>query len=117
MFPVENLTESVSFLPLYDLDSVLLANRQLATIASNRVKDIRVWHFDQVSLIVRANSAALWATGEELIHGEGRENASNLLDVALYNASFGHIALIVYPDGHLPLPNKLALEIKKLDLS
>lgn len=36
MLPVESLSEAVSFLPLYNLDAVLLASRQFFSVADMR---------------------------------------------------------------------------------
>ncbi|KAH7705610.1 hypothetical protein AAVH_27179, partial [Aphelenchoides avenae] len=124
MLPIESLTDAVSFLPLYDLDSVLVANRQLSAIASKCVKVIRAWQFEYVHIFVDDNSLVLNELDLDDDDGRGtritvsgRENIAEALDIALHNASFKVLTFFVSPDAVIPLPDKSALMVKKLDLS
>lgn len=126
MLPVEGLTDVVSYLPLYDLDSVLLTNRRLSNVAFKCVKDIRVWEFDHVFVYVRHNSLALREMvrdhGDDdgrdtLIDVDGRANITKLLDIVLHNALFKVLKFIVSPGATVPLPNESALMVRKLELS
>lgn len=125
MLPVEGLTEVVSFLPVYDLDSVLLANRRLSNVASKCVKRIRVWQFDYVHIFVDENSMVLEELvmddcdddgHDTLIAVEGRENMTELLDIALRNGLFKVLSFFVAPGAVIPLRNKSALMVKTLKL-
>lgn len=65
MLAVESFTEVVSFLPLFDLDSVLLSTRQLSDIASKCVKDIRIWEFNYVLINVSGDCLLLTVVRNE----------------------------------------------------
>lgn len=94
MLPVESLVDAITFLPLYDLDSVLLANRQLSSAAYKCVKVIRAWHFEIVNIFVEENYMILYElVVDDDVDGddardfavEGRENITEVLDIALRN--------------------------------
>ncbi|KAH7705044.1 hypothetical protein AAVH_27750, partial [Aphelenchoides avenae] len=124
MLPVESLIEAVSFLPLYDLDSVLLANRELSAIASKCVKVIRAWSFEYVDFYVKKNSMFLIDMGTDdedsgrdtRINVKGWENMTEVLDIALRNACFKVLTFFVDSNVVIPLPNKSALKVRKLHL-
>lgn len=124
MLPIESLADAVSFLPLYDLDSVLLANRELSAIASKCVKVIRAWSFEYVDFYVKKNSMFLIDMGTDdedcgrdtRITVKGWENMTEVLDIALRNACFKVLTFFVDPNVVIPLPNKSALMVKTLEL-
>lgn len=76
MLRVENLAEAISFLPLCDLDSVLLANRQLSSTTSKCVNAIRIWYFEHVDL---------WLNGKFIARGadEGETQCESAKDTVL----------------------------------
>lgn len=118
MLPVETLTDAVSFLPLNGLDSVLLASRQLSSIATKCVDGIEIWVFEffYVALYASKDKEALMAFGDSLTYVDGWDNIVDVLDIALHNSRFGNLRLSVSSNDVIPLPNKSALEVEVLDL-
>lgn len=128
MLPVESLTDAVSFLPLYDLDSVLLANRQLSNIATKCVNEIPVWGFGYVSMSFGEDLMALFSEGDVDHVIDGKRDVADVLEIALHNSRFQGLSVVLYPfdvdspgvtkspADIIPLPNKSSLEIKELVL-
>ncbi|KAH7704398.1 hypothetical protein AAVH_28413 [Aphelenchoides avenae] len=116
MLAIECLSEAVSFLPLYDLDSVLLASRQLSNIASKCVKDIRVWHFGFIQVAFRAASIGLVAEGDVRHIFPSNGVRATILRIARHNSRVERLAVSLSPVDVCMLPNKMALEIEELEL-
>ncbi|KAH7706665.1 hypothetical protein AAVH_26104 [Aphelenchoides avenae] len=116
MLAIECLSEAVSFLPLYDLDSVLLASRQVSNITTKCVKKIRIWHFGFVQVAFRAASIGLVAEGDARHVFPSNGIRATILRIALHNSRVERLGVSLRPVDVILLPIKLALEIEELEL-